>query len=171
MRRGWEDDTHFDGLRAIHTLAGEDIPVNCTLIFTPEQALLAARAGPGIVSPFSGRVDDLLRETNGLSFEKTDYFPAAGLEEGEVIDDNGVVSGVDPVEQCVDILSQAESPAEVLAASIRNPRQAREVALAGAHISTLPFDVLRELLVHVKTVEGMEKFTRDVVPDYAELLA
>jgi transaldolase len=59
---------------------------------------------------------------------------------------------------------------EVLAASLRNARQTREAALAGAHIATLPFDVLAPLLMHEKTFEGMELFTQDVVPEYAELL-
>ncbi|MBN2072625.1 MAG: hypothetical protein JW770_01595 [Actinobacteria bacterium] len=59
---------------------------------------------------------------------------------------------------------------KVLAVSIRNPRQAREAALAGADISTLPMDVIDSLLVHYKTMEGMKKFTEDIVPEYAELL-
>ncbi len=59
---------------------------------------------------------------------------------------------------------------KILAASIRNARQVREVALAGADIATLPFNVIEGLLSHYKTREGMEKFTRDVVPEYKDLL-
>jgi transaldolase len=164
------DSTHFDGIRAIADLSREGVPINCTLVFTPEQALLAAKAGAAIVSPFAGRIDDLLRSKNGLSFGKSDYFPAEGLQEGEVLEDNGVVSGIDLVSQCVDILEMHSLTAEVLAASLRNARQTREAALAGAHIATLPFDVLAPLLMHAKTFEGMELFTQDVVLEYAELL-
>jgi transaldolase len=57
----------------------------------------------------------------------------------------------------------------VLAASLRNPRQVREAALVGAHIATLPFSVIKEMLKHHKTYEGMELFTADIVPEYAEL--
>ena len=165
-----DSDKHFDGLKAIKTLSDEGIPINCTLIFTPEQALLAAKAGAAIVSPFAGRVDDFLRSENNLPFEKTDYFPAEGLLEGEVLEDNGVVSGIDLVQQCVEILNNYNLDTQVLAASLRNTRQTREAALAGAHIATLPFQVISELLTHDKTIEGMEKFTKDIVPEYAQLL-
>src|SRR3989344_3144209 len=70
----------FDGLKAIRELSQEKIPVNCTLIFTPEQALLAAKAGAAYVSPFAGRIDDMLRKRAGVKFEKTDYYPAKGME-------------------------------------------------------------------------------------------
>jgi transaldolase len=165
-----ESQSHFDGLKAIATLAGEGVPINCTLIFTPEQAMLAAKAGAAIVSPFAGRIDDMLRTKNELSFQKTDYFPADGLESGQVTDDNGIVSGIDLVGQCVDILENHGLKSEVLAASLRNPRQTREAALVGAHIATLPFGVISKLLLHEKTMEGMQKFTDDIVPEYAELL-
>jgi len=167
---GPDSQAHFDGLKAIRTLSGEGVPINCTLIFTPEQAMLAAKAGAVIVSPFAGRVDDLLRQKNGQAFEKTDYFPAEGLESGSVLDDNGIVSGIDLVAQCVDLLERYGLETEVLAASLRNPRQTREAALVGAHIATLPFGVISKLLLHEKTMEGMQKFTDDVVPEYAELL-
>lgn len=163
-------DKHFDGLRAIRTLAGEGVPVNCTLIFSPEQAMLAAKAGAGIVSPFAGRVDDYLRSANAISFAKDDYFPAQGLQGAEVPDMDGIVSGIDLVSQCVDLLEHYGLHAEVLAASLRNPRQTREAALAGAHIATLPFPVIEELLQQEKSMEGMRGFTEDVIPEYAELL-
>ncbi len=165
-----EDETHFDGLKAIRELSSSGIPVNCTLVFTPEQALLAAKAGAAFVSPFAGRIDDFIRKNNGVTFDKTDYYQAFGMEkDGELLEDNGVVSGIDLVEQCVIILKQYGMETEVLAASLRNTRQVREAALVGADIATIPYSVIRDMLKHYKTYEGMEKFTADIVPEYAEL--
>lgn len=165
-----EDSTHFDGIRAIRELAGDGIPVNTTLIFTPEQALLAAKVGAKFLSPFAGRIDDDLRKKSKIAFGKLDYFPAEGMKaEAEALQDNGIVSGIDLVDQCVTIVEQHGLKAEVLAASLRNPRQVREAALVGAHIATLPFAVLESMLKHHKTYEGMALFTADVVPEYAKL--
>ena len=165
-----DDTTHFDGIQAVKALSALGIPVNCTLIFTPEQALLAAKAGAAYVSPFAGRIDDLLRKKAGMKFEKTDYFPADGIEQGEaMLEDNGILSGIDLVEQCIDILDIYEFDTEVIAASLRNPQQSREAALAGAHIATLPFGVIRDMLKHPKTFEGMVQFTKDIVPEYVKI--
>lgn len=164
------DSTHFDGIEAIQILSEKGIPVNCTLIFTPEQALLAAKAGAKYVSPFAGRIDDHLRKVTGMKFDKSDYFPSSGLEkDGKIIDDNGIISGIDLVYHTVNIIEHYCLETEVIAASLRNPRQAREAALAGAHISTLPFSVIRDMLKHHKTYEGMKAFTADIVKEYAEL--
>lgn len=165
-----DSDKHFHGIRTIRTLAQEGVPINCTLVFTPEQALLAAKAGASMISPFAGRVDDHLRKKNNISFSKDDYFPAEGLEKGDLLDVDGIVSGIDLVSQCVDLLRNYGFRSKVLAASLRNPRQIREAALVGAHIATLPFNVIEELLLHEKTMEGMKKFMDDVVPEYADLL-
>ena len=157
----------FDGLKVIKALADRDIPVNTTLIFSPEQALLAAKAGAAYVSPFAGRVDDDLRRKAGGDFDKTDYYPEEGREGW---DDNGVVSGVDLVSQCVDIMAIHDlAHCKVLAASLRNPRQVRECALAGSQVATMPFSVMRDMAGHHKTVEGMRAFTNDIVPEYAKL--
>ena len=165
-----EDNTHFDGIMAIRELATDGIPVNSTLIFTPEQALLAAKAGAKFVSPFAGRIDDDLRMNADFKFDKTEYYPAAGMEiEGMVLEDSGIVSGIDLVEQCVQIIEQYGFDTEVLAASLRNPRQVRESALVGAHIATLPLDVIKDMLKHHKTFEGMELFTADIVQEYVDL--
>lgn len=159
-----------DGIRAIKALSGAGIPVNCTLVFTPEQALLAAKAGASFVSPFAGRIDDYLREKNGLHFNKTDYFPAAGIRaEENIVDDNGIVSGIDLVRQIAEMFRIHHLKTEVLAASLRNARQVREAALAGAHIATVPFPVFKELFTHLKTQEGMKLFAKDVVPEYDDL--
>ncbi len=160
----------FEGIRAIKALSDTGIPVNCTLVFTPEQAWLAAKAGAAFVSPFAGRIDDFIRKNNDMEFEKSDYYPADGVVEDNVLlEDNGVVSGVDLVAQIVDVIKQYKFDTEVLAASIRNARQARECALVGADIATLPFYVIKDLVDHYKTREGMDAFTADVIPEYVEL--
>jgi transaldolase len=162
-----EDGTHFDGIQAIRELSASGIPVNCTLVFTPEQGFLAAKAGAKFISPFAGRIDDDLRKNAGLQFDKTEYYPIIGMEvDGKLLDDNGIVSGIELVEQCVEIVEQYDFDTEVLAASLRNPRQVRESALVGAHIATLPFGVIQDMLKHHKTYEGMELFTADIVPEY-----
>ncbi len=165
-----DEDLHFGGIKAIRALTNMSIPVNCTLIFTPEQALLAAKAGAKILSPFAGRIDDYLRKKINADFKKTDYFPEEGItNDGAPVDDNGIVSGIDLVRKCVQIIKYYQYDSEVLAASLRNPRQVREAALAGAHIATLPYEVIKEMLKHHKTFEGMRTFTRDIVKDYADL--
>jgi transaldolase len=165
-----ETGREFEGIKTIKTLSKAGIPVNCTLIFTPEQALLAAKAGASYVSPFAGRIDDYIRNNNNITFKKTDYFPSEGWEkDGEILDDNGIVSGIDLVEQISEIFSIYDISTEIISASIRNQRQVRESAFAGADIATLPYSVIMQLLVHYKTEEGMKKFTDDIVPEYADL--
>ena len=164
-------NANFDGIKAIKALSAAKIPVNCTLIFTPEQAFLAAKAGAKIVSPFTGREDDYIRKMNRIKFEKTDYFPKEGFRKGKkILQDDGIVSGVDLISECLEILRQSNLKTEVLAASIRNTRQFREVAEAGADIATVPFSIIKKLVEHKKTVEGMKTFTRDIVPEYKKLL-
>jgi len=165
-----KDGRDFDGIRTIKELSKHNIPVNCTLIFTPEQALLAAKAGAAIVSPFAGRIDDYIRARNEIMFDKDDYFPMAGVyDEDSLLDDNGIVSGIDLVEQIIQIFLNYSIKTEVLAASMRNVRQVREAAIIGAHIATIPFAVIRDLASHQKTREGMKKFTDDIVPEYVKL--
>ena len=160
----------FDGLKTIKALASEGIPVNCTLVFTPEQALLAAKAGATYVSPFAGRVDDYIRKNNNMEFGKADYYPAEGRWDGDqALEDDGVVSGIDLVEQIVDIFHIYDLEPEVLAASLRNARQAREAALVGADIATLPLYVIKDLVSHYKTREGMANFIKDVIPEYVDV--
>lgn len=165
-----ETGMEHDGLKAIRTLSGLGIPVNCTLIFTPEQALMAAKAGARIVSPFAGRIDDHIRKSSKMPFGKSDYFPADGWRTREgLLEDNGIVSGVDLVRKTVEIFRKYNIRTEVLAASIRNGRQARECALAGADIATLPLGVIKDLLTHYKTMEGMRCFKNDAIPEYESL--
>jgi len=161
-----------DGIKVIKELSKSKIPINCTLIFTPEQALLAAKAGAKFVSPFVGRVDDYLRDTAHIKFEKSDYYPKKGFKKGKkILQDNGIVSGVDLIKETRIIFDEQKiKKTEILAASIRNTRQFREVAEEGADIATVPYSVIKKLLSHFKTVEGMKKFTKDIVPEYAKLL-
>ncbi len=164
-------DMNFDGIKAIKTLSKQKIPINCTLIFTPEQAFLAAKAGAKIVSPFIGREDDYIREINRLKFKKEDYFPEEGFRRGKkLLDDNGIVSGVDLIIECIEILRQSRLKTEVLAASIRSKRQFREVSEIGVDIATIPLGIIKTLVDHPKTLEGMKKFTKDVIPEYKKLL-
>jgi transaldolase len=165
-----EQGRDFEGIQAVKILSKSGIPVNCTLIFTPEQALFAAKAGAKFVSPFAGRIDDYIRKNNNISFKKSDYFPAEGFEKNsEILEDNGIVSGIDLVAQIVEIFGIYDIKTEVIAASIRNSRQARESAIAGADIATLPYSVIMQLLSHYKSQEGMKKFNDDIVPEYANL--
>lgn len=161
---------NLDALRAIKSLAQARIPVNATLVFTPEQALMAAKAGASYISPFIGRVDDFIRTQHGIGFEKDDYYPAEGhIAAGKHIQDNGILSGIDLVAKCVQIIKYYGYKTQVLAASIRNVRQLREVALAGAQIATVPFSVFQNALVHAKTIEGVKKFEEDIPSEYTKL--
>jgi transaldolase len=160
-----------DGIRAIKTLTKKGIKVNCTLIFTPEQALLAAKAGANYVSPFIGREDDYIRHLGRIKFEKEDYYPSKGKKKlGKMINDKGIVSGVDLVSEIKKIFLKHKIKSKVLAASIRNQRSFRESVLAGADIVTLPYNIIERLLQHPETAEGMTKFTEDVVPEYAQMI-
>ena len=163
------DGDAYAGLKVLNALDDENIPTNCTLVMTPEQALLAAKAGADYISPFAGRIDDDLRKQAGGPFDKGDYFPAEGLftdGEAELIQDKGIVSGVDLVLTIVEIFSVHDLESQILAASVRNAQQVREMAQAGADISTVPFAVIREMISHHKTQEGMQSFLSDVVPEY-----
>lgn len=159
------DGDPLAGLKVVKRLSQEGISTNVTLIFTPEQALLAAKAGATFVSPFLGRIDDDLRKKHNIAFEKTDYYPQEGKQG---IDDNGIVSGIDLVAKCVLLLQKYET--QVLAASIRSARQVREIALAGADVATIPKSVFIEMTTHELTKKGMESFTNDLVEEYTQFL-
>jgi len=164
-------EPNYDALRATKRLVEEhEIPINCTLIMTPLQALTAAKAGATYISPFAGRIDDLLKAKYNsghpeIKLKKEDYYPAEGIKG---IDDNGIVSGVDLVRKCIEI-TQGYG-VQIIAASLRSPRQVEEVALADAHIATIPFNVLNQMLSHEKTAEGITAFKRDTVVEYADFL-
>ena len=111
-----------------------------------------------------------LREVIGSSESVSEVYRSGTArtlaEEGT---DNGVLSGVDLVAKILQAYRRYCFKTEVIAASIRNPRQVREVAELGVHIATLPFDVIKGMIGHYKTVEGMKSFTADIVPQYREI--
>jgi len=169
------DKNRYEGLKALSMLSKENIPTNATLVMKPEQAILAAKNGAKYVSPFAGRLDDLLRDRAKIygqfkDYKKEDYFPFEGVKiNDKIIDDNGIISGVDLVREIVKIYKNYNFKTEVIAASIRNSRQVREIASTGVHIATVPFYVLKEMVYHQKTAEGIKKFLDDVVPEYRKL--
>jgi len=120
-----------DGLKATKVLADKGIRVNMTLVFSPNQALLAAKVGAAYVSPFVGRLDDV-----------SHY-------------------GMDLVRQVVAIYNNYGYGTEVIVASVRNPLHVLDAALAGAHIATIPFSVIDQLVKHPLTDIGIEKFLAD----------
>ena len=120
-----------DGIRAIKTFTDEGIRTNCTLCFSPTQALVAAKAGATYISPFVGRLDDIAHD------------------------------GMDLIRQIVAIYTNYGYETEVLAASIRHPMHVVEAALAGADVATIPFKVLEQLMKHPLTDAGLERFNAD----------
>lgn len=119
------------GLQAIHTLNEAAINTNATLIFSPAQALLAARAGARYVSPFIGRVDDIANDGLTLLHDILVIFDQFALE------------------------------TEVIAASIRHPMHAVESAKIGSHIATIPYGVIKQMVRHPLTDAGIDKFLQD----------
>ncbi len=121
----------LEGLKATRLLARENISVNTTLVFSPAQALLAAKDGTRFVSPFIGRLDDIAQD------------------------------GMELVRQILTIYENYGFEAEVIVASIRHPLHVVQAALAGADIATIPFGVIDKLVRHPLTDIGMEKFLKD----------
>ena len=120
-----------NGLEAISRLADEGIKTNCTLIFSTNQGLLAAKAGASLVSPFVGRLDDINQD------------------------------GMTVIRELAEIFSLYDIETEVLAASIRNPLHVTQAAMAGAHEVTLPFKILQQMVHHPLTDKGIEQFKKD----------
>src|SRR5947209_9140163 len=120
-----------EGLEAISRFADEGIKTNCTLIFTANQGLLAAKAGASLISPFVGRLDDINQD------------------------------GMIVIRELAEIFAIHEIETEVLAASIRNPLHMTQAALAGSHIATLPFKVLQQMVHHPLTDKGIVSFRAD----------
>lgn len=121
----------FEGLKAVKTLSELNIKTNVTLIFNANQALLAARAGAAYVSPFLGRLDDIGHD--GMTLIKT----------------------------IADIFNTHHIETEIIAASIRHPLHVIDAALNGAHIATIPYNVLEKLVLHPLTDQGIETFLAD----------
>jgi transaldolase len=120
-----------DGIKATKTVSEEGIRVNVTLIFSPSQAILAAKAGAAYVSPFVGRLDDI----------------------SEI--------GMNVVRDIVGIYNNYKIKTEVLVASVRHPVHVVEAAKAGAHVTTMPYKVFKQLIGHPLTDIGVERFLSD----------
>lgn len=127
-----------EGLKATKVLAEEGIKVNVTLIFSANQALLAAKAGAAFVSPFLGRLDDISQP------------------------------GVDLIRTIAEIFAIYDLDAEIIAASVRNPIHVTDCALAGAHIATVPYGVIEQMTKHPLTDQGIEKFKKDYLAVFGE---
>ncbi len=128
----------IEGLKACKQLTAEGIKTNVTLIFSANQALLAARAGATYVSPFLGRLDDISAR------------------------------GVDLISEIVEIFKVADIKSEIIAASVRNPIHVTDCAKAGAHIATVPYDVIVQMTKHPLTDAGIEKFQADYKAVFGE---
>jgi transaldolase len=120
-----------EGLEAISRFADEGIKTNCTLIFTANQGLLAAKAGASLISPFVGRLDDINQD------------------------------GMIVIRELAEIFAIHEIEAEILSASIRHPLHVTQSAMAGAHIATMPFKVLQQMVHHPLTDKGIVTFRAD----------
>jgi len=127
-----------EGLKATKVLSAEGIKTNVTLIFSANQALLAARAGATYVSPFLGRLDDISQPGIDLIRTISEIFDIYGLE------------------------------TEIIAASVRNPIHVTDCALAGAHIATVPYGVIEQMTKHPLTDHGIEKFQKDYKAVFGE---
>ena len=127
-----------DGLRAVKILKQEGIKTNVTLIFSANQALLAARAGATYVSPFLGRLDD--------------------------ISHNGLIL----IEEIIEIFSNNDIDSEIIAASVRNPIHVAECAKMGCDIATVPYSVIKQMIKHPLTDIGIEKFKQDYYKVFGE---
>ena len=128
-----------EGLKAVKVLSSEGIKTNVTLIFTANQALLAARAGASYVSPFLGRLDDIS------------------------------TPGMDLIRTIADIFAMYDDiDTQIIAASVRNPIHVIDCALAGADIATVPYNVLMQMVKHPLTDQGIEKFKKDYIAVFGE---
>jgi len=120
-----------NGLEAISRFAEEGIKTNCTLVFSTNQGLLAAKAGASLISPFVGRLDDINQD------------------------------GMTVIRELAEMFAIHEIQSEVLAASIRNPLHVTQAALAGAHVATIPFKILKQMVHHPLTDKGIAQFKKD----------
>ncbi len=127
-----------EGLKATKALTSEGIKTNVTLIFTANQALLAARAGATYVSPFLGRLDDISQ------------------------------AGIDLIRDIAEIFAIHDLDTQIIAASVRNPIHVTDCALAGADIATVPYGVIDQMTKHPLTDAGIDKFQKDYIAVFGE---
>ncbi len=127
-----------EGLKAVKVLSAEGIKTNVTLIFSANQAILAANAGASYVSPFLGRLDDIN------------------------------MAGIDLIRDIAEIFDIYGYETEIIAASVRNPIHVTDCALAGADIATVPYSVIETMINHPLTTAGIEKFQKDYIKVFGE---
>jgi len=120
-----------NGLEAISRFAKDGIKTNCTLVFSTNQGFLAAKAGASLISPFVGRLDDI-------------------NEDGMIV-----------IRELAEMFAIHDIKSEVLAASIRGPLHVTQAALAGAHVATIPFKILQQMVHHPLTDKGIVQFRKD----------
>jgi transaldolase len=121
----------MEGVKAIKKLSKQGIKTNCTLVFSANQALLAAKAGATYVSPFVGRLDDMGQD------------------------------GMEVVAEILDVIDNYGFKTQVIVASVRHPRHVKQAALLGAHVATVPFKVFKKMFGHALTDKGVKAFLRD----------
>lgn len=121
----------LDGLKAVKVVSKEGIKTNVTLVFSPTQALMAAKAGATYASPFVGRLDDISQ------------------------------NGMELIDQIMTIYENYDFPTEVIVASIRHPLHVVDAAITGAHVATIPFKVIEQLSKHPLTDIGIDRFMKD----------
>ena len=126
-------------MKALRLLRCYHLKVNVTLIFSANQALLAARAGAAYVSPFLGRLDDISQP------------------------------GINLIQDISDIFANYDFKTEIICASVRNPIHITDCALAGADIATVPYKVIEQMVHHPLTDAGIEKFKKDYIAVFGEL--
>ncbi len=128
----------IEGIKAVATLEKEGIPTNVTLVFSPAQALIAAKAGASYISPFLGRIDDIAWDA------------------------------MDMLEKTLEIIRMYDFKSEIIAASIRHPKHVVDAALMGCDIATIPYKILEQLFIHPLTDIGIERFLSDWKKLYKE---
>ncbi len=121
----------IEGIKAVSTLEKEGIPTNVTLVFSPGQVLIAAKAGASYISPFLGRIDDIAWDA------------------------------MDMLAKTLEIIRNYDFKSEIIAASIRHPKHVVEAALMGCDIATIPYKILEQLFIHPLTDSGIERFLSD----------
>lgn len=120
-----------EGVKAIKALSKEGIKTNCTLVFSANQALLAARAGATYVSPFVGRLDDMGQD------------------------------GMELVAEILDVFDNYKFKTQVIVASVRHPQHVKQAAMLGAHVATIPYPILKKMFGHALTDKGITAFLKD----------
>jgi len=193
-----KNENNFEGLKAIKKLSIINIPVNATIIMSPEQAFLAAKAGAKYVSPFMARLDDYIRDKININYQPNDFYDSEKTKKiilnkfdhfvkNETLDEKNIsqiyndnqyeilindstdcriYDGIDLTKVIIEIFSKYNFGCEVLAASLRNKIQVREVLKVGVDAITVPFDLLSDMISHSRTENVLKFFCNNVAKEY-----